>query len=140
RHMSYRKLSGNGVAAPEEGGGQQQDIGLGVHARFPGQSRRPEGNSASVAARKSKWRQEIPAAGPWSAKEGSHPAARGAIEPHLDTISMGGFPEGRISWRMWLSSARSGATKARERSLTGFRSAPTWWCASRAGTMLAIRW
>ena len=43
-------------------------------------------------------------------------------------------------WPMSRWSAPSGATRARARSSTGCRSAPTSWCASRAATMPATRW
>ncbi len=43
-------------------------------------------------------------------------------------------------WRTSRWSAPSGATRARARSSTGCPSGPTWWCASRAGTMPATRW
>ena len=56
---------------------------------------------------------------------------------HRRLGTAGDTPE---KWPMWSSSARSGATKARARSSTGCRSAPTWSCASRAATMPATRW
>src|SRR5690606_35358161 len=50
------------------------------------------------------------------------------------------FSKGRPLWRMWLSSARSGATRAKARLWIGLRTALTSLCASMADTMPATRW